>query len=321
MDKERRDPESLNLDRTQVLQPLQLEEKDLVSQKTPTLMVLNGADEGKVFKINQPAMSMGREKTVHISLNDQTVSRKHCLLIQSAGGITLVDLESSNGTHVNNQRIEKKKLENGDKITIGHTILKFEIADLDLSTYQEKIYRQITFDDLTSLYNHKSMSKQLEMMFSALPKYLPFSLLFIDIDRFKEINDTHGHLTGSKILSDLGRLLLSNLRSNDFPCRYGGEEFLVILSQSTARNACFVAEKIRKIIQDHIFHTHTGQPIQLTVSIGVAPATSKSKSHLELIQRADEAMYWAKENGRNRSVLFRIRDQNRIPSFEILTPP
>ena len=93
------------------------------------------------------------------------------------------------------------------------------------------------------------MKKQLNLLFRAHRGRFPFTILFLDLDHFKLVNDNYDHITGSGVLSELGRLLLSNLRSSDIPCRYGGEEFVIILQDTTALQAVFVAEKMRKIIE------------------------------------------------------------------------
>jgi diguanylate cyclase (GGDEF)-like protein len=269
---------------------------------------MNGADTGKVIKINLPSMSLGRESSTDICLNDKSVSRKHCLIVSSSSSIILIDLQSSNGTMINEKRVERDQLKNGDKIRVGQTILRFEIADLEVSEYHEKLYQRITFDDLTSLYNRKSMLRELNLRFAAVPKSLPFSLLFMDIDYFKRVNDCHGHMTGSKILAELGRLLLSNLRSVDLACRYGGEEFVLIISQSRSEEAVFVAEKLREMIKNQMFVSEKGDKISITVSIGIVEATIGPGGYRELISYADEAMYQAKNAGRDRSVLYKAGD-------------
>ncbi len=291
---------------TQIIEKIRLSAPD--NQNTPTLIIMRGTDTGKIFKLTHPSMSLGREKSTDICINDNTISRKHCLLVSSAKTIMLIDLGSSNGTLINGSKINKQKLNNGDKITVGQTVLRFEIADNDVEQYHDSLYKQITFDDLTSLYNSKTMYKELETSINAIPDSLPFSVLFMDIDHFKKVNDNYGHITGSKILADLGRLFLSNLRSIDIACRYGGEEFVMIITQCDLDKAHFVAEKLRKLIENHRFATHNGEPLHITISIGVAEATNAIKSGKELIDMADRAMYQAKSNGRNNTVLYRDLD-------------
>ena len=149
-------------------------------------------------------------------------------------------------------------------------------------------------------------------MFKNIQKFLPFSLLFVDIDDFKKVNDNYGHLTGSRILSELGRVFLSNLRSKDIPCRYGGEEFVIILPHTSGEYAVIVSEKIRKVVEEESFNSYEQEPIGLTVSIGVAQASVKYSSYNDLIADSDRAMYKAKEWGKNQTVLFQ---KGQVPSF------
>lgn len=312
MKKKKENSNSSDFESTQVLSLGSSEKKKHSKEKIPSLIVLEGIDAGKILKLTSQTMSLGRDKRTDICFNDIAISRKHCLFRNAPSNTTLIDLQSSNGTLVNGKKISKKRLNQGDKITVGKTILKFDLTDADESEYHEKLYKLITFDDLTSLYNRKNMLKQLDILTISIPKSLPFSLLFIDIDHFKRVNDTFDHITGSEVLSEFGRLLLSNLRVGDIPCRYGGEEFVVILPRTKSDNAVFVAEKIRKIIESHVFYTRTGEYIVITVSIGVAEASTSLSNPKELLIRSDESMYCAKEHGRNLTVLYR---EEKKPHF------
>jgi len=317
MAKRRDRPAATGDETTQILNRDTLAEIRQLSERIPSIIVIQGNDTGQIFKLTNSAMALGRGSGTPLRLNDNAVSRKHCLFEISPPHVTLIDLQSANGTFVNGESISKKRLANGDKIQVGSTILKFEMADMDDSDFHEKLYQMITFDDLTSLYNAKYMMKQLELLFRSSRGRYPFTVLFLDIDHFKLVNDNHDHLTGSSVLSELGRLLLSNLRSSDIPCRYGGEEFVIILQDTSAVQAVFVAEKIRKLVADHEFVTREGQPLHITISIGIAEFSSSYTSVTDLLARSDEAMYKAKERGRNRTVLFR---EDGDPPFVQVSP-
>ncbi len=304
MSKQRQNGSSSDLDRTQIIRKMPLLEKKKNGERIPSLIVLKGADEGRIFKLTAQAMSIGRAQDADICLNDKAISRKHCLLVCSVDKVTIIDLQSSNGTMVNDETIAKVKLKDGDKIMVGSTLLKFDLTDVQESEYHEKLYQMITFDDLSSLYNRQYMLKQLERMYNSLSRFSPFSLLFIDVDFFKKVNDVYGHITGSSILSELGRILFSNLRATDIPCRYGGEEFVVILLKTSSKAACFVAEKIRKIVNNHIFFSPDSEPVSITISVGIAESSASLKNFKQHISRSDEAMYYAKKKGRNKTVLF-----------------
>jgi diguanylate cyclase (GGDEF)-like protein len=275
-----------------------------VTKKIPSLLVIRGKDTGKIFKLINKKTSLGRDTKTDICLIDQSISRKHCLFINDQSTITIIDLQSSNGTLVNGKPISKTKLKDKDRITIGETVINFEMTDALESEYLEAVYKEITIDDLSSLYNYKYFLQELDQMCLFLKRFLPFSLLFLDIDHFKQVNDTHGHLTGSHILSEIGRLLLSNIKSVDIPCRYGGEEFSIIMKNAPLDKAILLAERIRQLIEKTTFFSLAEIPIQITVSIGIAEAQPGLKNGTELIHQSDEAMYFAKKNGRNRCAVY-----------------
>lgn len=302
---------------TQIILTSDLDEKLRALEKIPSLIIIDGSDSGQVYKLTTSAVSVGRGSNANIRLNDKTVSRKHFLLEVNPSHVTLIDLQSSNGTYVNGDRVLKKRLANGDKVRVGNTAMKFEFADTDESEFHDMVYHLITFDDLTSLYNRKYLMNHLELAFKARKQYHPLTILFLDLDHFKLVNDTYDHLTGSDVLSEFGRLLLSNLRSSDLACRYGGEEFIVILQDTTALQAIYVAEKVRKLVANHEYLSRKGDRIHVTVSIGIAEKSPTMKAPTELIARSDEAMYKAKESGRNRTVLFREFPDR---SYVLVTP-
>jgi len=166
---------------TQILRTEELEAKLRAGQKIPALIVIDGNDTGQIFKLTAAAMSLGRGSTASIRVNDKTVSRKHCLLETTPAYVTVIDLQSANGTSVNGDRIQKRRLVNGDKIRVGSTVLKFELADADESEFHEKLYHLITFDDLTSLYNRKYLMNHLEFLFRGRQPSQPVTLLFLDL--------------------------------------------------------------------------------------------------------------------------------------------
>ena len=302
---------------TQIIRSEELDAKLRLTEKVPSLIVLDGDDSGRIFKLSEHAMSIGRGTAASIRLNDKTVSRKHCLLETAGSQVTVIDLQSANGTFVNGDRVQKRRLANGDKVRIGNTVMKYEMTGTDESEFHERVYQLITFDDLTSLYNRKFLMSRLEFLFKSRHGLPPVTLLFLDLDHFKLVNDTFDHLTGSEVLSEFGRLLLSNLRATDLACRYGGEEFIILLHDTTAMQAIYVAEKLRKLVESHPFQSKDGRPIQVTVSIGIAERAASLKTPEDLITRSDEAMYKAKQNGRNRTVLYTGDDKN---PFVLVTP-
>jgi two-component system cell cycle response regulator len=179
----------------------------------------------------------------------------------------------------------------------------------------EKLQKLAVTDGLTSLFNSRHFFTQLELEVDRSSRYQhPLALLLIDIDHFKDYNDTFGHLEGDKVLVRFSQILRSCLRANDSAFRYGGEEFTVILPETGAEEARTVAQRIRAAVEAEIFALHTGRSVSKTISIGVTEY-SPLEEMTALINRADAAMYLSKQNGRNRvSVL--LADTTSAPATD-----
>ncbi|MFA5370341.1 MAG: GGDEF domain-containing protein [Sideroxydans sp.] len=163
-------------------------------------------------------------------------------------------------------------------------------------------------DQLTQVYNRRYLDRRLEEEVARSSRYaLDLSVLLLDIDHFKQVNDTYGHQTGDATLSALGGLIKSSLRNLDVVARYGGEEFLVICTNTAIDGAALVAENLRHLIESHpieIADTSGAiRTIQVNISIGVAGLSASIDSKEKLIQAADRALYQAKEQGRNRVIV------------------
>lgn len=155
-------------------------------------------------------------------------------------------------------------------------------------------------DGLTRLYNHRYLQHRLEQEIERARRYgSPLSVLMIDIDHFKQINDRYGHAAGDIVLTELGRVLTQDLRVTEIIARYGGEEFVIVLPQTSASAAVIAAERLRKRVETHSFPIGGDYAISLTISIGVAGMEDKNMTRTDLLERADKALYAAKENGRN----------------------
>jgi diguanylate cyclase (GGDEF)-like protein len=153
-------------------------------------------------------------------------------------------------------------------------------------------------DGLTGIYNRRGFETRIiETLAAAGRNGLGLSLLIIDIDHFKRLNDEFGHLLGDEVLRQVAKVFTQQLRKNDVVCRYGGEEFAILLPETTTERAQAVAEKLRRVVADHQF---PGVPRPVTISLGIADCPTHAASRDELVRAADEALYAAKQNGRNR---------------------
>ena len=171
---------------------------------------------------------------------------------------------------------------------------------IENARYVQRIHELTITDDLTLLYNSRHLHSILEAeVYRSTRHRYEFSLLFIDLDYFKLVNDRYGHLAGSKLLEEMGQFIKKHLRLIDFGFRYGGDEFVVLLPQTPKRGAINVARRLHYTIGQQIFLKQEGLNIQITASLGVASFPEDAQSKEELIRLADEAMYTAKKNSRN----------------------
>lgn len=178
---------------------------------------------------------------------------------------------------------------------VDHTAIAIERTSL----YQKMTELAIT-DDLTKLFNTRYLNRTIEIEIQRASRYnSSLSLVFMDIDHFKRINDTYGHIIGSKVLVEMGQLLLRNLRTVDIVARYGGDEFVIVLPQTSPKAAAQIAERMRKAVEQNTFLKKEGYALKMTASFGVASYPGSANSKEELIKLADEAMYRVKYQTRN----------------------
>jgi diguanylate cyclase (GGDEF)-like protein len=269
--------------------------------KEACLVVIYGMDLGKKFNLGQPSMTVGRSSKSDLQIDQESVSRNHAKIINTGKAILLRDLGSTNGTYVNDELIDEYVLRDGDLIKIGRTIFKFLSGNNIENAYHEEIYRLTTVDGLTQIYNKRYFLETLEREISRAQRYhRDLSLIMFDIDHFKKVNDTFGHLAGDAVLKQLASVLKSRIRREDIMARYGGEEFAIILPEINIMNAKTFAEKVRKIVEKTAFKFEDHQ-IPVTVSVGVAAVGTGIQTPLDFIKIADDKLYQAKVDGRNRT--------------------
>jgi two-component system, cell cycle response regulator len=286
------------------------------------LVVLAGPQMGEMHVLPDGGPTViGRKQGCGIRLDDDGVSRRHCSVEVTDEGLVLRDLQSANGTYVAGERIAERLLKDGDRFEIGiASALKFELAD-DLETsFQRQLSEAVLREPLTGLYNRRHFRERFAAELAASTRHnRALSLLLVDIDHFKQVNDVHGHVYGDKVLQMVAGILANLVRTEDVVARYGGEEFVVLAREADIDGATVLAERLRagvaraRCIAD-------GKELSVTVSIGVtisigAVQASVEMTQEELLKAADEALYRAKQQGRNRVVA-----QAYVPRTDENTP-
>jgi two-component system, cell cycle response regulator len=256
---------------------------------------------GRRYVLAKDTTTIGRGRDNDIVLPSDCVSRRHARLEQRAGNLFVVDLASTNGSFVNDDvhAVRERQLERGDRVKVGDTIFKYlSGSDIELQ-YHEIIHRMTVTDGLTDLANRKQLDAVLEEEINRARRHgRPLALLMLDIDHFKNVNDTHGHLTGDSVLRGLAAIMQRRLRPSDRLGRYGGEEFCAILPETSLHNAAKIAEDLRALVETHAFVAED-KNIRVTMSVGAGVLTD-DMTMADLYRSADEMLYKAKRGGRNK---------------------
>jgi diguanylate cyclase (GGDEF)-like protein len=260
-----------------------------------------GPGMGTRYPLTDTPMVLGRGNDCDIRINDHSVSRRHARIQPGADGYYAVDLQSTNGTFVNDVPASICKLKDGDYLRVGNCIYRFLAGGNVEAEYHEEIYRLTIIDALTDIHNKRYLLEFLDRELSRSARYCrPLALIMFDLDRFKAINDELGHLGGDFTLRELGAIVKGSVRKEELFARYGGEEFAVVLPETNVENGALVAERIRNLVERHAFQ-YEGKTVPVTISAGVAgTAGDVALTPHELIRQADEKLFQAKAAGRNK---------------------
>jgi len=304
---------------------LDLREVPLPITKRPVIVVLQGQSIGQTVKLDKEQTIVGRGSQADLVLRDEIASRQHaeikCLSMEDdCVEFYVTDLDSTNGTFLNGAKVTSQQLlQDGDKIKIGNHLIKFAMLDDSETEFQEKLHEMTQRDELTGLRSRRSLFADLDRRIldaSRKAEGEQISALMMDIDFFKRVNDGRGHIVGSHTIRDVGHIIRDVVGSADLAARYGGEEYMAYVIGS--RECGFeIAEAIRKTVEAHPFPASTidaTQTIHITISLGVATFPEDGVGALEIVQKADQALFRAKVNGRNRTCVF-DRDVDKPDSF------
>jgi len=292
---EQRTLTSINMGAVSIPQPAQRDRAVLVR--------MDDVHPGHVTLADGPELRIGRHPTSSLILDDEGISRSHARITRRGNAFIIEDLKSSNGTYVNGLRIETAEIADGALIQLGPRV-KFRFSVVD--AHQERILRQLyessVRDALTGLFNRAFFLERLAGELAYSNRHgAETSLMLIDIDHFKKINDTFGHPGGDAVLRTLAQTVRKVLRVEDIFARYGGEEFIVLLRGIAIEGATRAAERLRRAVLGSPTE-YEGRVIDCTVSIGCASLSCSERTAEALIATADRRLYGAKRSGRNRVV-------------------
>ncbi|HEX8138741.1 MAG TPA: GGDEF domain-containing protein [Pyrinomonadaceae bacterium] len=284
-----------------------------VHERRPALVFLRGDLLAVPIPLDRDEVILGRALEADVRVNDPRASRLHARITTERDQLTgevryrITDLASTNGTLLNGKPISEQFLADGDKLLIGEHLLRFDMLDEIDREYQRQIHRLLVHDELTGLLTSKSFFSELRREAArAEAESRPFCVLMMDVDHFKEVNDTYGHLAGNDTLEELGAVITNALRAGDVAARFGGEEFAAFLLDADYAQAHVAAERVRQSVEQHAFpatRRGSAEPERkhhMTISIGIASYPSDSRDPVELVELADSALYRAKRSGRNR---------------------
>jgi diguanylate cyclase (GGDEF)-like protein len=260
-----------------------------------------GPGMGTRYTVADDPVIIGRGNDCDIQINDHSVSRRHARIQPSTDGYYAVDLQSTNGTFVNDAPAAMQRLKDGDYLRVGNCIYRFLMGGNVEAEYHEEIYRLTIIDALTDIHNKRYLIEFLDREIARSGRHArPLALILFDIDRFRLINEQFGHLGGDCTLRELTARIKGNIRKEELFARYGGEEFAVVLPETTCEGAVLLGERIRQVVESQPF-SYENKPYQVTISLGVATTMGdESMTPEELIRLADEKLYRAKNLGRNR---------------------
>ena len=274
-------------------------------QRDRALLVRTDAQNaGQVLKLDGPKFGLGRHPDNQACIDDDGISRFHARISVDGEKYWVEDLGSSNGTYINGRRVTSCELNNGDTLNLGPRVsFRFSSATAHEERVLKQLYESSVRDPLTGAFNRHYFSSQLSSEVAYAARHdTPLSVILLDIDFFKKVNDTHGHLGGDAALVHLTNVFAKGLRTEDLLARYGGEEFVILLRGISVERAAAVADRLRTSLESQpVVHGETR--FNVTASFGCASLTCCQGAVPDvLLEMADRRLYRAKESGRNRVI-------------------
>jgi diguanylate cyclase (GGDEF)-like protein len=269
-------------------------------------MMMTGASAGEVFSLDDEAGDLfviGRAAVAAVKIDDPSISRQHCQIVRREGRLYVEDLGSRNGTRLNGNRVRVAALSEGDRIQVGSSaVLQLRFVDEVEDELSRRLLDDSTRDPLTGTYNRRYFHRRLEAELSYARRHgTGLACIVLDLDFFKTVNDTYGHVAGDAVLAAVGRALHACVRQEDVVSRFGGEEFSVLARVTSRQEASLFAERLRQCVLALRVALPSKQTISVTISAGVAELgeCEAAGGVLDLLALADERLYRAKASGRN----------------------
>ncbi|GAC1351389.1 MAG: GGDEF domain-containing protein [Polyangiales bacterium] len=279
--------------------------KKVSEQKKAYLTVIAGSRAGQMFKLHpEDETTIGRGPQSTIRMDSDGISRTHARIVPQAGDYLIEDMKSTNGTWVEQKRVQFHKLVEGDRVQIGtEVIVRFNFHDELEASLQQQLYESAVRDPLTRAYNRKHFQERLTSEIAhALRHRTHLSLILLDIDFFKKVNDTHGHPAGDAVLRALASAISQVIRLEDVFARVGGEEFALLARGIDGAAAVLFADRVRKGIE-RLQIPWKATMLSVTTSFGVSAVSElPAPDGDSLVALADKRLYEAKSGGRNRVV-------------------
>ncbi|MGF1578924.1 MAG: GGDEF domain-containing protein [Gemmataceae bacterium] len=260
-----------------------------------------GPNMGRRYTLGKDPLVLGRDMDCEICVADSAVSRRHARIAPAEEGYHTEDLQSTNGTYINDHPVQRALLRDGDYLRIGSSIFRFLSGGNVEAEYHQVIYDLTIRDALTEAFNRRYLEEFLERELVRSSRHnRPLSVVMLDIDRFKVVNDERGHLCGDYTLREMAHRIHTSIRRDELFARYGGEEFTVVLPETDTAGAQHFAERLRRLVADEQFD-YEGEQFTVTISLVIATTQGdESMTPEKLLNLADEQLYQAKHNGRNR---------------------
>jgi diguanylate cyclase (GGDEF)-like protein len=266
------------------------------------LLRMGGVQAGLIIGMEQFPFTVGRHPTNSLRVDEDSISRFHGRIVKNGDEFVVEDLSSRNGIFVGGKRVTRARLDHDSWLQFGPRVsFRFSLTDVREERLLRKLYESSTRDALTGAYNRLHFEERLRSEVAYATRHrTPVSLLLIDLDHFKRVNDTYGHPAGDAVLKRAAEACMRALRTEDVFARFGGEEFAVVLRGIELNGAARLGDRLRQAVAGELVE-HDGHQIRATLSAGCASlACCVTPSSDELIAIADRRLYAAKAQGRNR---------------------